>query len=166
MRTYKEHRSKIKSGDLIAFSNKGWRSWHDIKIQFVKFILQTEYSHVAIAWVVADRVFLIEAVEPFSRIYPLSKLEDFYHIPLEGEWTPEVEEKALSYVGAEYKQLDAIKAFFVPLEKDNVAECAALVIAIADKMGIYLGNRATPDEVVLQAQLRGALTYYVKQEST
>jgi hypothetical protein len=165
MRTYQEHRGNIQSGDLIAFSNMKWKSWHDLKIQFVKFVLQTEYSHVAIAWVVGDRVFAMEAVEPCARIYPLSKLGDFYHIPLNGEWTPEVEEKALAFVGSEYKQLRAIRAFFTPLEKDEASQCAALAIAIASKMGIDLGNRATPDEVVLQAQQQGSPTYYVRNES-
>lgn len=160
---YKTHRKNIKSGDLIAFSNMKWKSWHDLKVQFAKFMLQTEYSHVATALVMGGRVWVIEAVEPCARIYPLSMLGDFYHIPLDAEWTPEIEEIALSYVGSEYKQLNAIKAFFGPLEKDDTSECAALAITIADKCGVNLGNRATPDEVVLQAQLRGSPTYYVRQ---
>lgn len=162
---YSAHRKEIKSGDLLAWSNKKWKSWHDIKIQLVRIFLRTEYSHVGTAYVMGGRVWVLEAVEPCSRIYPLSKLGNFFHIPLPANWTPEAEEKALSYIGAEYKQLDAIKAFFVPLEKENVAECAALAIAIADKCGLYLGDRATPDEVVEHAQRYGGPMYYVTQES-
>lgn len=162
---YQSHRPSIKSGDLLAWSNKKWKTWHDIKIQLVRIFLQTEYSHVGTALVMGGRVWVLEAVEPRSRIYPLSKLGSFYHIPLPANWTPEVEEKALSYIGEEYKQLHAIKAFFKPLEKEDVSECAALAIAIADKCGLDLGVRATPDEVVEQAQRYGGPTYYIEQES-
>lgn len=161
---YKDIRHTIRSGDLLAWSHKGWKSWHDIKIQIVRFFLQTEYSHVGVSWVVGERVFVIEAVEPCVRIYPLSKLGDFYWLPLKAPWSQSTEEKALSYVGAEYKQLDAIKAFFKPFGKGKTSECAALVMTILDHDGIDLGNWATPDAVTLQAQLYGVPTMYVLGE--
>lgn len=161
MNKYSEVRSTIKSGDLLAWSHRGWKSFHDIKIQLVRMFTQSEYSHVGVAWVVGERVFVIEAVEPCARIYPLSKLGDFYHIPLKAPWKADTEEKALSYIGSEYKQLQAIKAFFRPLGKGNVSECAALVLTILDHDGIDLGNFATPDAVVLQAQLYGNPTHYI-----
>ena len=164
MNTYNEYRSKIKSGDLLAWSHRGWKSIHDIKIQLVRMFTQSEYSHVGVAWVVGERVFVIEAVEPCVRIFPLSKLGSFYHIPLNAPWSASTEEKALSYVGAEYKQLQAIKAFFKPLGKGNVSECAALVLTILEHDGIILENRATPDAVVYQAQLYGHPTFYVENK--
>lgn len=33
---YKEIRPLIKSGDILAWSHRGWKSWYDIKIQFVR----------------------------------------------------------------------------------------------------------------------------------
>lgn len=158
---YSEIRSQIRSGDLLAWSHEGWGSWYDIKIQLVRMFTRSEYSHVGVAWVVGDRVFVLEAVEPMARIYPLSKLGSFYHIPLKAPWSQSTEEKALSYIGADYKQLQAIKAFFKPLGRGNVSECAALVLTILDNDGIDLGHFATPDAVVLQAQLYGNPTMYV-----
>jgi hypothetical protein len=158
---YSDYRKNIKSGDLLVWSHRGWKSWHDIKVQMVRFFTQSEYSHVGIAWVIGDRVFVIEAVEPCVRIYPLSKLGDFYHIKMGAEWKPETEEAALSYVGSDYKQLEAIKLYFKPWHKGQVSECAALVLQIMSVEGIDLGDRATPDAVVLQAQLYGHPTLYV-----
>jgi hypothetical protein len=96
---YSEIRSQIKSGDLLAFRHEGWKSWHDFKVQLVRMFTRSEYSHVAVAWVVGERVMVVEAVEPCVRIFPLSKLGSFYWIPLNAPWKKETEEKALSYVG-------------------------------------------------------------------
>lgn len=159
---YSDIRSTIKSGDLLAFSHEGWGSWHDFKVQMVRMFTRSEYSHVGIAWVVGDRVFCIEAVEPCARIYPLSKLGNFYWMPLKAPWKPSTEELALSYVGEEYKSLNAIKAFFKPLPKGDVSECAALAIQVAWADGIDLGNRATPDAVVEAAQAMGHPLYLVQ----
>jgi hypothetical protein len=161
MNNYKDIRPNIRSGDLLAFRHEGWKSWHDIKVQLVRMFTRSEYSHVAIAWVVGERVFAIEAVEPMARIYPLSKLGDFYWIPMNAPWKKETEEKALSYIGSDYKQLEAIKAFFKPFGKGQTSECAALAITILDHDGIDLGMWATPDAVVLQSQLYGKPTMYV-----
>jgi hypothetical protein len=152
---YSEHRNNIKSGDVLAWSHRGWRSLYDIKIQIVRLATRSEYSHVGIAWVVGGRVFVIEAVEPRARIFPLSKLGNFYHVPMGANWDGRVEEAAISYVGAEYRQLHAIKAFFKPLR----------VVEVARQYGVLLGTRSTPDAVVLAAQELGNPLYYIKSET-
>lgn len=159
---YADIRSTIRSGDLLAWSHRGWRTIHDIKIQIVRMATRSEYSHVGVAWVVGGRVFVIEAVEPLVRVYPLSKLGAFYHIPLGAPWAPPTEELALSHLGKEYSQLDAIRAFFKPLGRSVVSECAALVLNVLHADGVDLGDRATPDGVVYQAQLYGHPTYYIE----
>jgi len=162
---YSEKRSAIRSGDLLAWSHRAWGSWYDFKIQMVRVFTRSEYSHVATAWVVGQRVFAIEAVEPRARIFPLSRLGSFFHIPLEAPWRAETEESALRDVGTEYRQLEAIKAFFRPLPRDSASECAALAMKIARADGIDLGDRATPDAVVLAAQKLGHPTNYVESDS-
>ena len=159
---YSEIRNTIKSGDLLAWSHRGWGSWHDFKIQMVRMFTRSEYSHVGIAWVQGGRVWVIEAVEPCARVYPLSKLGDFYLTQLPIEWTSAIEENALEHIGAEYRQLDAIRAFFVELSAGVVSECAALAMVIAMSAGVFLGRRATPDAVVRQAQLLGNPTYLIE----
>ncbi len=114
-----------------------------------------------LSWVIGNRVLVIEAVEPKVRIYPLSKLGNFYHVPMGMSWNDEVEEAALSKIGEDYKQLHAIKAYFKALAKDDVSECAALYLYIAKLAGIDLGSRATPDAVIYRAQLLGKSVSYI-----
>lgn len=161
---YHEYRNQIQSGDLLAWSHRPWGSLYDFKIQMVRVATRSEYSHVAVAWVVGARVFVIEAVEPRARIYPLSKLGDFYHLPLGAQWNAETEEAALSFVGSEYSQLRAIRNFFLARQPGDVSECAALALEVLGRDGIDLGNRATPDAVVLAAQQRGTPIYYVRND--
>jgi hypothetical protein len=162
MPSYAAQRHEIKSGDLLAWSHRKWGSLYDIKIQAVRLFTMSEYSHVGIAWVVSGRVFVIEAVEPMVRIYPLSKLGSFYHIPLGAEWSPDTEAAAISHVGAEYRQLEAIEMYFRDWKPGVVSECAALVLEVCAQGGIYLGRRATPDAVVREAQRLGHPTYYLE----
>lgn len=163
---YSEAREHIQSGDLLAFSHGSWGSWKDIKTMLVRIATRSTYSHVGTVWKTGGRCFVIDAVIPEVRIYPVSKLGNFYWLPMNAPWSESTEEFALSTVGAKYSQWAAIKAFFNDLGKGNLQECAAVAIAIADADGIDLGNRQTPDAVVLQAQLRGAETIYVTQGST
>ena len=158
---YSEYRNNIRSGDVLAWSHEGWGSWHDFKVQMIRVFCRTEYTHVAIAWEQGGRLFAIENVVPCARIYPLSKLGSFYHIPMEADWSETTEEIALSYIGSPYSQWQAIKSFFTSLGRGNVSECAALVISVLRVDGIDLGDRATPDAVVQAAQEMGKPTYYV-----
>ena len=158
---YHDARDNIRSGDLLAWSHVRWGSWHDIKIQLVRFFTRSEYSHVAVAWVVAGRVFALEAVQPLVRIYPLSKLGDFYHVPLNAGWTTDTEEFALQHVGEPYSQLQAIAAFFRPLAHDGQWECAEYAANVLMRAGVDLGPISTPTAVVKQAQRLGAPCMYV-----
>lgn len=149
---YVDIRPQIRSGDLLAFSHRSWKTWQDIKIQLVRFFTQSEYAHVAIAWVAEGRVFAIEAVKPKVRIYPLSKLGDFYYLPMNVDWTTEVGEFTFSHIGEDYSEIKAIQGFFKPLTHSNLWECAQLVIEILALAGKNLGNKATPTAVVYAAQ--------------
>ena len=153
---YATIRPLIKSGDLLAWSHRGWRTWYDIKVQLVRFFTQSEYSHVAVAWVVAGRVFALEAVQPMVRIYPLSRLGDFYLLPLNLAWTPAAEEFALANVGTPYSQREAIRAFFGPVKRDKLTQCAEYVCEVLSAAGVDLGPVATPTAVVRAAQMQGA----------
>lgn len=159
---YAYARRKLKSGDLLAWSHRKLKSWHDFKVQVVRMATRSEYSHVGICWVSGGRVWVIEAVEPCVRIYPLSKLGEFYHTPLPIHWTSAVEDAALEHVGVEYLQLDAVRAFFDRLEAGKVTECAALAQVVAMSGGVYLGKRATPDAVMREAQRLGNPTYLIE----
>ena len=158
---YKQARPMIRSGDVLAWSHRGIHSWHDLKIWFVRMLTRSEYSHVGTAWVVGDRVFVIEAVMPKVRIYPLSKLGDFYWLQMGAYWRKATETLALSFVGDDYSQLQAMVSPFITPPDDRRWECAELVATVARQDSIDLGAVYTPSEVVLAAQKRGAPLTYV-----
>lgn len=159
---YSHVRPMIRSGDILAWSHRGIRSWHDFKIACVRFFTRSEYSHVGTAWVVGSRVFVIEAVMPKVRIYPLSKLGDFYWLSMSAYWRKATETLALAHVGDEYSQMQALVSPFHTPPDDYRWECAELVARIARQDSIDLGAVYTPSAVVLAAQKRGALLAYVE----
>lgn len=163
---YTTARPSIRSGDLIAQSHGSWLSWHGIKVNMVRMFTRSTYSHVGIAWVVGGRVFILEAVKPKLRIYPMSKIGDFYLLPMQARWGAAAEEVALEKVGVKYSELVAIKAFFSQLEDGDVRECAAYVATVLRADGIDLGRRATPDAAVLAAMQLGASCVLVTQKET
>ena len=148
---YSTARPQIRSGDLLAFSGGSWRSWNDIKVNLVRVFTRSTYSHVGLAWVVAGRVFVLEAVSPKVRIYPLSKRGDFFLIGLDASWRADTEEFALSRVGYDYSEVDAVRGFLNRLEPGKVSQCAAYVLEVLRGDGTHLGMRATPDAVVQEA---------------
>lgn len=148
---YNDIRNHIRPGDVIACSHEGWGSWSDIESQIVRIATRSEYTHVGIAWPIAGRVMIIEAVVPEIRIFPLAKLLPFYWISLGGEFTAKAEEFALSRVGEEYSKWEAIKGYFGGTDLNNGHwQCAEFVQAVLRVNGTLPRGRtkATPTDLV------------------
>lgn len=166
---HEDVRSKIKSGDLIALTHKEWCSLYDLQIQAVRTFTQSEYAHVCVAWCVADRVFVIESVQPKVRIMPLSNMKDvgYYWIPTNHEMTAEELEFGLGKVGVDdYSTLQAIGGQLNTLRigEDDNWQCSELTIAMRKLSGLDLGNKATPAAVVQKALEHNlTLNYITKQ---
>ena len=162
---YAAARPQIRSGDLLAWGHERWGSWYDFKVQMVRVFTRSEHCHVGIAWCVGARVFVLEAVQPKVRIYPLSKLLPFYWLPAGDAWTGEAETFALTAVGDPYSELQAVLAFFNRLRigADHVHECAEYAIEVIRLMAPGFSARATPSAVVQAQQARGAPRYLVTE---
>ena len=145
---YSEARSRIQSGDLLSWSHRGLKSYHDFEIAVVRMATRSEYSHVGIAWVTAGRVFVIDAVNPVVRIHPLSSLLPCYWLAVK-PMTDTAEHFALATVGQPYSKWLAIRAFFTD-QPDNSGrwQCAKHVIRCMWANGVDLTCRATPSEAV------------------
>lgn len=162
---YQDVRPLIKSGDALAWTHRGWGSWHDIKIQLVRMFTRSEYSHVAVAWVVSGRVFALEAVQPCVRIYPLSQLGDFYHLPARFRlpiWTDDVETFALSKVGQPYSQWQAVLSFFGKTKSDSNWQCAEYAKAVLGAAEVKVYGKDTPTEFVRSLMYDGVQLTLVK----
>jgi hypothetical protein len=162
---YADNRDTIRSGDLLAWTHRSWKTFYDLQVQAVRFFTQSEYCHVGVAWVIGNRVFVIESVTPTIRIVPLSNLLPFYHLPVKADWTPDVESYALSLVGnGKYSKIEAIKAGLGHEldEHDSKWECAEFAISVLKRAGIDLGKVATPSAVVLAAQRLNSPLYLME----
>lgn len=152
---YQDIRSDIKSGDLIAFSHGSWTSLSGILTNIVRIFTRSTYSHVGVAWVTDNRIFVFEAVKPLTRLYPLSMMGDFYWVPTNAAWNDKAETFAIENMGIQYSNMACIEAFTKELDKDDVRECAAYAKAILGRAGVYVGPYARPDKVVEELQRQG-----------
>lgn len=152
---YKDIRPTIRSGDLIAWSNRKFQSFHDLTMQCIRVVTRSEYVHIGTAWVINNRVFVIEATVPKVRIFPLSKLLPFFLVTTNASWKDETEEFALAQVGDLYSILQAMQSIINKPNLDNNWQCAELAHAILNKDGIDLGDIYTPSQLVYKALENG-----------
>lgn len=133
----------------------------------VRVFTRSVYCHVGITWVIAGRVFVLEAVSAGVRIFPLSRLLPFYWVPLRATWESEVEAWSLRQVGESYSQWQAVLAGLGLLKpgEDTIWQCAEYAAEVARRAGVELGKDVTPNAVVLAAQrLTGAVTHFVEAD--
>lgn len=129
---YEDARPLIQSGDVLFWTHKPLRSFYDLQVQIVRMMTRSEWSHVALAWVIGGRVFVLEAVSSGVRIFPLSRAGDFTWVS-RGAWTPGMEEFALAHVGEPYSKWDAIRSFFnASNDKDSQWFCSEYACAVLD----------------------------------
>lgn len=165
---YTEARKSIHTGDLLAWTHRGWKSFYDFQLQAVRIATESEYTHVGVAWVTSGRVFVLEAVSPCVRIYPLSLLGDFYHIPMKKSLSKEALTFALAQIGEPYSKLMAVKALFGLVSKGDSGEwqCAKYVAEIMQANGVVLdcGTTYTPSAIVQSALNSGKQLRFIKNK--
>jgi hypothetical protein len=138
---YDQARELIRSGDVLAWSHRPLRTWHDLQIALVRIFTRSEWSHVGIAWAIGGRLFVLEAVSKAGvRIFPLSRAGCFTWVP-RGQWSAVQEQIALAHIGQPYSKWDAIRAFFGLSDSSNGRWfCSEFVCAV---LGIDL-HKPTP----------------------
>jgi hypothetical protein len=166
MTNYEDYRSKIKSGDVIAFSNSDW-DLKTIASQIIRIATRSEYNHVGLVFKISGRLMLVEAVVPYVRMVPLSDYVEkgFYVLHMKTPPSKAETEFAMSLVGKQkYSVWQAVKAFFKQLKigDDEFWQCAELVITARRLSGVNLGDVATPSRIVKESLLQGYEISYVK----
>jgi hypothetical protein len=139
---YERKRSDIKNGDIIAFSGVG------IIGKIIRMFTGETYSHVGIAWVVGNRIFIVEALDGRGVVMrPLSEITPFYHLQNTKEFTDATETYMLSKIGMKYGYFDVLLAGLGLKSKPNdsyqCAEFVADVFGILDEFKSY-----TPGKLV------------------
>ncbi len=160
---YIDYRSKIKTGDILAWTYRDWGSFHSIMMQIVRIFTKSEYGHVGIAWVHAGRVFVIDSTVPKVRIVPLSNFLPAYVIHMEQPLYKEALERAFELVGkGKYSVLEAIKSYFGMNKNPDAWQCAEFVQEVLYTNGTDLNCSDTPTEVVFAAQKLGKEMVFIE----
>jgi hypothetical protein len=158
--SYENQRHNIKTGDIIAWSEGGFSSFKLLQLLLIRMFTLSEYNHVGVAWVVGDRVMVVDAVVPKIRLRELSTGLPFYHITTDIIPSDEV---LLAQIGKPYSKWEAIKAFFhrVTPGDNSVWQCAELVNWILNKADPTWNINSTPTAVVEYAMKRGGRQTYL-----
>jgi uncharacterized protein YycO len=150
---YDNYRDEIRTGDLLAFRGGSWKTWYGIKVNLVRMFTRSEYSHVAIAWVVGGRVLMFESVTGGVRIVPLSSDLPVYWIKRPMSMKESTIDFLLSTLKEPYSSWQGILAVtgLLKVGKDRVWQCAELVITAYTKDDEDFSIKAIPTAIVLKA---------------
>lgn len=151
---YSEIRDTLKTGDLVSWKAGKVNSFFTAILKIYQKILKPKSVHVGIVFVVGGRTFVVEARPPVVRIYPLSRMEDFYLIR-----TNIPDDKAnvdflLQEVGVEYGILDLIRGLLFADGKNNKKlYCSELASIYYEDIGTLDVNKfpeawRTPDNLI------------------
>lgn len=142
---YEDHRSQIRSGDLLAWSHDKFSVIGDLTLAAIRKLTDSDYGHVGITWKVGDRLLVIEATMPKVKIMPVSLKDEFYHVPVGLQWKKPYEEFLLDKVGLDYSIMDDIRAYYgLVVEDDNKWQCAELANRFYKSTGLDFGDVFEP----------------------
>ena len=165
-----EAKNLIKAGDIIACSHQPWKTFSDIESHIVRIVTQSEYSHVAVAWLPPDGdPHLIEAVVPCVSLSPLEKYLDYGFFLLQTPDKPmtQAEESyGMSKLGETYSKWEAVEGELELLRigASERWQCSELTIAMRRFSSLDLGPVATPAAVVQKALSKGYSIRYVERD--
>jgi hypothetical protein len=147
---YSIERSKIKTGDALFFSGGNWKSWHGIQIMLVRMFKPSKYSHVGMAWVANNRVFIMEAVGTGIRLFPLSQDLPAGYISNPKELSEEALEYAFSKLATKYPakwKMVFNKGFGSKIDLDGRMDCSDFFLSILDADDCVLKCASDPSSI-------------------
>lgn len=151
---YSEIRDTLKTGDLVSWKAGKVNSFFTLVLKIYQKILKPKSVHVGIVFVIGGRIFAVEARPPQIRVYPLSKMEDFYLIRTNIEETNTNVDFLLTEIGVEYSILDLFRGLFFSDGKNNkqiyCSELASLYYESINLLSAEKYDEAwrTPDNLI------------------
>lgn len=144
---YTAKRDLIQSGDLLVWSTTNNEAFWTYR-SLVRFFTRSDYAHVAVAVLIANRVMIVDVAVPRIKIRPLSEMSDCYLIKMGLDWNPSLEQKLLSYVGKRYSLLQAVMSYFTKPFKDDKWQCVEVAKDFYTFAGIEIDSDYTPSGLV------------------
>jgi len=124
---YSDARPLIKTGDALFFSGGNWHSWYGIQIMLVRMFKPSKWSHVGMAWVANDRIFIMEAVGSGIRLFPLSRELPFGWVSRPTTLSHTALEWAFASIGTAYPakwKMVLNKALGLNVDTDGALDCS------------------------------------------
>lgn len=140
---YQEARKHLRTGDVIGFVH-GYFPVGKV----VQWVTRSLYTHVAVVIRENDRVLVVEAKQPYVRIFPASRLTPFYWCALRGDLNQDAKNFAYSIVGDRYSLADCYRSVTGETTDDNRWQCAELVRTVHRKNGADARCKATPADIM------------------
>ena len=146
---YQDVRESIQTGDVLVWKKDRLSKISNLFLWGIRFFTMSQFAHVAVAVRIMDRVFIIEATQPFVRIFPLSNSDEFYHIPTH---ISEPSKESLTFlfdqVGKLYSLGDAIRGYLgYPLKDNDRWQCVELAKAFLNMNGFNVKGTIASDLV-------------------
>ena len=133
MAGYADSRTLIKTGDILIWEGTSILSW------VISKWTHSPYTHVGIAWVVGNRVLVLQA-DPGVGIdaAPLSKALPVFWLPIPCALTEEALGQALDRLQESYSFMNAIRAGFGLRPRYKGFQCAQYVNKVLRATGLRL----------------------------
>ena len=149
--TYLQCRDQIRSGDLLAWSGRGFVGG------LVRVATASSWSHVGIAYVLGGRVWVLEAREFAGvQIVPLSSYLDCAWLPTGAKWDSRTDDYAINKIGkVGYSYPTAIKAWGLAVAGKRSAlapEAKTQICSTFAPILLRMAGVPLPDAVMTPAQ--------------
>lgn len=151
---YSEIRDTLKTGDLVSWKAGKVNSLFSAVLKIYQKILKPKSVHVGIVLVIGGRVFVVEARPPQIRIYPLSRMENFYLIRTNIPEDKNDVDLLLTEIGVEYGLFDLVRGIVFADGKNNKEMyCSELASIYYEDVGTLDVNKfpeawRTPDNLI------------------
>lgn len=166
VKIYRKHRQEIKSGDLLAWSTDSAVGLSAIILRVIRFFTVSEYAHVGVALRLDERLYVVEASIPHIRLKAVSETEEFYHVPMEVDWSYDKELHLRGYIGCNYSIFEAVKAYLgMTVREDTKWQCAEMANRFYKFTGVDFGNKYTPSNLVKEIiKVTSRPVYFVRKD--
>lgn len=146
----------IRSGDLIA-----WTKSNGFFNNIIRLFTLSEYTHVGIAVVEDDGVYVVEAIRPRTAKSRLDVKVPFYHIPMGVDFSTDDYNLLHEYIGKRYSTLQAALSWINVHIDDDKWYCTELAYDFYSKLGLHFNKKLTPTKFIKQAitKYQKRLTY-------
>lgn len=145
---YLDIRDELTSGDIVVTCKGDMKSFNNFLSLLIRVFTASSYSHVGVVVKLGNRCFIVEATPPVVRLFPVSKLKNFYVLKMEESLTREDENRLFDYLGMPYSDWNSIASYFTGRPLDNgKLQCAQLVSSFYN-----WPNLLRPEQIVKYVQ--------------